>query len=151
MNKSTGVGFALGRTEPEGSDKVTDWFNAFSQFTLLRRAAEDAHTALTLKSEAILFVYRAYEWLKKELAVSWNDLGKAIDIPQSNLKTIKRMANDWDAASRHAVESGKKLRFEEEVLPGWVHGLLHGIVHTRCKLDPAFAACVERDGDPYPI
>jgi len=154
FKKTSTVASVLRSTESHDDKMVytiIDWFEAFSRLSLVRRAAEDAYMASILKSEAIFFTYRGFEWLRKALSVSWDDLGKAIDVPQTNIRYLKKIANDWEAAARHAAESGYKARFEEEVLPSWVYGLLHGIVHTRCKLEPEFATTIQKEGDPWPI
>lgn len=148
---SSTVGCRLGKAESEDSSEVIGWFQAFSQHSLLRRAAEDAHAALTIPSEAILFMYRGFEWLKKCLNVQWKELGEAVDIPQENVNYLKKIANDPDLAARHASESGQKVHFEQGVCSGWICGLLHGIVHARCKLDQTFAEKVKHLGDPWPI
>ena len=134
------------------TDVIIDWFNAFSRLTLIRRAADDAYMASVMGPEAIFFIYRGFEWLKKALKVSWDDLGSKIDVPQANIKWLKKAANnhDWPAA-RHAVESGHKGHLDEEILPTWVYGLVHGIIHARCRLDPKFAAQIEQQGDPWPL
>jgi hypothetical protein len=141
----------LKQAESENIDAVLDWFQAFSQHNLLRRAAEDAYNALTIPMEDILFMYRGFEWLKKCLKVSWKELGATIQVPQQNIITLKKMANNPDLATRHASESGKKLHFEQGVCAGWICGLLHGIVHARCQIDSTFAEKVKEFGDPWPI
>jgi len=117
-----------------------DWFRVFSQsqWAWLRRAAEDAHLALTMKYESAVFLYRAFEWLKKGLGVSWSKLGKAIDVPQGNIDEIKKIANQWDSGGRHAAPSGHKLYFDESHVPSWVHGIMHGIIRARATVDEDF-------------
>jgi len=147
------VNCVLRATELEDKDgEVADWFQAFSKYSLLRRAAEDAYMASILEQESIFFLYRGFEWLKKAVGnVSWNKLGDAIDIPQENIKYIKKTANDPDAAARHAAQSGFKSRFEGEVCSSWVCGLFHSIAHVRCDLDPDFNVKVKKNGNPWPI
>ena len=55
------------------TDSVYDWCRALCQHTILRRAADDAHLALTYPHEALVFVYRGLEWLKLGLKVTWKD------------------------------------------------------------------------------
>lgn len=147
------INCVLRATELEDNEgDVADWFLALSKHTLLRRAAEDAYMASILEAESIFFMYRGFEWLKKAVGnVSWNRLGDAIDIPQENIRYIKRTANDADVAARHAAQSGFKSRFEGDVCSSWVCGLLHGIAHVRCSLDSDFEAKVKEDGNPWPI
>jgi hypothetical protein len=45
------------------AEKVNDWFSAISKHTMLRRAADDAHLALSNLHEALVFTYRGLEWL----------------------------------------------------------------------------------------
>lgn len=151
ITDSSTVACQLKQAEPKDIGDVFDWFQAFSQHNLLRRAAEDAYNALTIPTEAIFFMYRGFEWLKKCLKVSWKELGAIIHVPQQNIDHLKKIANDPDLAARHASESGKKLRFEQGVCTGWICGLLHGIVHARCQIDSAYAKKVKKLGDPWPI
>ena len=147
------VNCALRATELEDTEgDVADWFIFFSKYPLLRRAAEDAYMASILESESIFFLYRGFEWLKKAVNdVSWNKLGDAIDVPQENIRYIKKTANDPNAAARHAAQSGFKSRFEGDVCSSWVCGLFHGIAHVRCNLDSDFDVKVKKDGNPWPI
>lgn len=147
---STVVCGLIGAMSKDPSE-IFDWFQAFSKYSLLRRAADDAYNALTIPSEAILFMYRGFEWLKKCLGVQWKEIGEAVNIPQENVNYLKKTANDPDLAARHASKSGLKVHFEQGVCTGWICGLLHGIVHARCKLDEPFAKKVEKLGDPWPI
>lgn len=150
--KTSYVGCGLIETKKTDLGAVYDWFQSFSNYNLLRRAAEDAYNALTIPSEAIFFLYRGFEWLKKCCDnVGWDKLGKEIDIPQVNIDEIKKIANDNDVAARHATKTGHKVRFEQGVCSGWVCGLLHGIVHARCKLDTDYKKKIEKLGDPWPI
>ena len=143
--------FSLGCVdELEKGDSVGDWFGAFSQHTWLRRAAEDIYTAVKIPAEETLFIFRAFEWLQKGLEVGWADLGSRVDIPQVNLKRLKKEANSWDAAARHAVVSGNKQRLGESA-PSWVNGTLHAIVHARAAVDPAYKEWLGEHDDPYPI
>jgi hypothetical protein len=57
----------LAEVSPEIIDSVRDWYQALCRHTFLRRAADDAHLALTLPLEAYLYVYRELEWLKEGL------------------------------------------------------------------------------------
>ena len=45
------------------AQRVNDWFAAISKHTILRRAADDAHLALSNPHEALVFTYRGLEWL----------------------------------------------------------------------------------------
>ena len=132
---------------------IGDWFHAFSQYKWgwLSRAAEDAHLALTMKYESAVFLYRAFEWLKKGLGVSWSKLGKAIDVPQHNIDYIKKVANQWDSGARHAAPSGHKLYFDESEIPSWVHGIMHGVIHARATVDEDFAQRLPTGEAAWPI
>jgi len=152
-NRLSTINCVLRAAESEEYDEeVPDWFNAFSKHTLLRRAAEDAHSAATIQQESIFFLYRGFEWLKKAVGnISWDKLGKAIDVPQANIDYIKKTANDPEAAARHAAATGFKSYFQGEVCSSWVCGLLHSIAHVRCSVDPSFDAKVKKTGNPWPI
>lgn len=142
---------SLKKIENDNIDEIIDWFNAFNKLSLIRRAAEDAYMALLTKREELFFIYRGFEWLKKALKLSWEHLGDALDIPQENIRVLKKMANNPDEAARHAAESGYKAYLGDETLPSWVAGLLHGVVHTRSKLDSDFLAHITEHGDPWPL
>lgn len=86
---------------------------------------------------------------KKGLDVGWTDLGDRIDLPQINLTRLKKRANNWDSAARHAVTSGKKTRFGEDL--SWVHGALHSIVHARASVDSEYKEWLDSNEDPFPI
>jgi len=47
----------------DATEAVYDWVIALSKHTMLRRAAADAHFALSHPPEAGAFVYRGFEWL----------------------------------------------------------------------------------------
>jgi predicted peroxiredoxin len=132
-------------------DEIIDWFNALSTQTLIRRAAEDAYMALIINREELFFIYRGFEWLKKAMKVSWDKLSETIDIPRESINSLKKIANNPEEAARHAAESGLKVYLDEEVLPDWVGGLLHGIVHARSKIDPDFLTYIQKHGDPWPL
>ena len=113
--------FALGSLDESESGKSTaDWFSSLTAHTWLRRAVEDIHTAIKLEQENVVFLFRAFEWLQKGLNVPWKDLGPCVDVPQVNLKRLKKEANNWNAGARHAVDSGKKIRFGEKELGSWI-------------------------------
>ena len=62
----------LGDTIPEGvADRVRDWYQCLCTHTVLRRATDDAHLALEHPTEAVLFVYRGLEWIKRGLAINF--------------------------------------------------------------------------------
>ena len=105
----------------------------------MRRAVEDAHLAATMKYESAVFLYRAFERLKRALGVSWSKLGKAIEVPQGNIDTIKKVANQWDRGARHAAPSGNKVYFDASDVPSWIHGIMHGVIHARATVDRDFA------------
>ena len=149
---STPFGVAFGLAEVEDSKAGTEvarWFGAFTQHVWLSRAAEDIHTALKLPAEDVLFVFRAFEWLQKGLDVSWANLGERIDVPQHNLTSLKKRANNWDTAVRHAVTSGRKTRFGDD--RSWVHGALHAIVHSFAYVDPEYKEWLDLNEDSFPI
>lgn len=94
---------------PASADRVNDWFAAISRHTILRRAAADAHLALSNPHEAVVFAYRGLEWLVVGRNISWDELAAEIGAPAASLRDLKKMAN-VDFGLRHATSTGIKAR-----------------------------------------
>jgi len=119
-------------------DGVYDWLTALVQHPMLRRAAADAHMALSTPHEAAGFVYRGFEWLIVGEGRRWEDLSVDTGIPHSQMRDFKKLAN-VDHGVRHASQSGKKLRADTLSYGSWVCALLEAIGATRSRLDPAYS------------
>lgn len=119
------------------TDDVYDWLRALCKHTMLRRAANDAHFALSFPHEAGTFVYRGLEWLVVGESRSWDDLGTDIGVSKAQVRNFKKLAN-VDHGVRHASRSGKKLRADMQNYATWVCGLIDAINATRSRLEPGY-------------
>jgi hypothetical protein len=122
---------------PEIMDSVRDWYQALCRHTFLRRAADDAHLALTLPHETYIYVYRGLEWLKEGLGISWEDVAADVGAPLADLREFKKMANH-ETGVRHASKSGEKLRTDLEGYGIAVCNLIDAIYGARKRLEPGF-------------
>jgi hypothetical protein len=118
---------------------VLDWYSALCQYTPLRRAADDAHLALSHPFETHLFVYRGLEWLKEGLGVSWEQIASDVGAPLKDLLEYKKMAN-YETGVRHASKSGQKLRADAEGNAIAVCNLLDAMWAARKRLEPGWNA-----------
>jgi len=116
---------------------IYDWFKALSSHTILRRAADDTHLALSNPCEALVFVYRGLEWLVFGMGGSWDDLARDLGVPTSDLKDLKKLAN-LDSGVRHATKTGLKLRADSDNYGTWVCALFEAINTARARLEPGF-------------
>lgn len=123
----------------EGMDisAVYDWLNALVLHTMLRRAAADAHLALSHPHEAGTFVYRGFEWLIVGEGRSWDDLASDIGVSKSEVRDFKKLAN-VDYGVRHASRSGQKLRADSQNYGTWICALIDAINATRARLEPGY-------------
>ena len=126
-----------GRQDEEDNTSVYDWIGAFTRHTMLRRAAADAHSALSHQHEAGMFVYRGLEWLVVGESRSWDDLAPDIGVSKEQIRRFKKLAN-VDYGVRHASRSGKKLRAEIGNYGTWVCGLIDAVNATRARLEPGY-------------
>jgi hypothetical protein len=118
---------------------VLDWCAALCRHKILRRAADDAHLALSHPHEAYVFVYRGLEWLKEGLGVDWNQLARDIGVPREDLREFKKMAN-YETGVRHASKSGQKLRADAEGSALAVCNLFDAIWAARKRVEPDWEA-----------
>jgi hypothetical protein len=118
-------------------ERVGDWYRSLCEHTVLRRAADDAHIALTYPHEALVFVYRGLEWLKEGLEIEWDELARDIGASTNELRELKKNANH-ETGVRHATKSGSKIRANAENYSSWVAALLHAINAARKRLDANF-------------
>ena len=123
--------------DPAAIARFHDWFTALTMHTALRRAAEDTHLALTHPHEALVYVYRGFEWLVVGLGIGWDDLSTMIDVPPAELRNLKKQAN-VDTGVRHANRDGMKVRADIYVSGTWVCCLIDAINGVRGNLEQGF-------------
>jgi hypothetical protein len=99
----------LGRMTEADTQVLYGWITALCIHTPLRRAAEDAHTALLNPHGALVFVYRGFEWLVEGMGFSWEDIAKELGGTKNDIRELKKTAN-VETGVRHASKSGTKLR-----------------------------------------
>ncbi len=127
----------LGRMAEADTDVLYGWIKALCIHTPLRRAAEDAHTALLNPHEALVFVYRGFEWLVEGMGFSWED--------KADIRELKKTAN-VETGVRHASKSGMKLRAIPENYGTWVAGLFDLINIARARVEPGYVSVAGKDG-----
>jgi len=121
----------------EAIDRTYDWCTTLCKHDPLRRAAEDAHLALSNPHEALVFVYRGLEWLKMSQKLSWKDLEDDLGVPISHLRELKKTANHQSGV-RHATDDSSKMRASAENYGTWVCAVFDAINAARARLDPTF-------------
>ncbi|HWN09779.1 MAG TPA: hypothetical protein VNO50_11015 [Pyrinomonadaceae bacterium] len=119
------------------SDAVQDWCRALCSHTVLRRAADDAHAALSNPHEALMYVYRGLEWLVEGLGIDWKELATDLGASVTELRELKKAAN-VDTGVRHATKSGIKMRADTRNYYSWICALFDGINRARARLEPGF-------------
>ncbi len=128
----------------EAAAKVNDWFEAFTKHTLLRRAADDAHAALSSPHEALTFAYRGLEWIVLGREISWDALAVEIGVTPRTLRELKKAAN-VDLGFRHATSTGIKARANLGVAGSAVALVFDAINACRAKLEPGFTAMTPKE------
>jgi hypothetical protein len=118
---------------------VLDWYPALCNCRPLRRAADDAHLALSHPLETHLFVYRGLEWLKEGLGLDWEQIAGDVGAPLKDLLEYKKMVN-YETGVRHASKSGQKLRADAEGNAIAVGNLFDAIWAARKRLEPGWNA-----------
>ena len=121
----------------EASDDFYDWLKTLCGNTMLRRAAADAHAALSHPHEAGIYVYRGLEWLVTSEGRSWEDLAADLGMSRSQVRDFKKLVN-VDYGVRHASRSGAKLRADAENAAIWVCALIDAINATRARIEPGY-------------
>lgn len=135
-NWFTQLDYPTSRPE-EASDSVYDWLGALTRHTMLRRAAADAHAALSQPHEAGTFVYRGFEWLVVGENRKWDQLASDIGVPSSAVRDFKKLVN-VNYGVRHASRSGEKLRADIDNYGTWVCALIDAINSTRARLEAGY-------------
>jgi hypothetical protein len=125
-------------TIPEAVIKrVTGWCQALSAHNVLRRAADDVHLALSHPHEALVYIYRGFEWLVVGQGMKWDDIAADCGVPAANIHELKKAAN-VDTGVRHATKSGRKLRAIRDNYGTWACGLFEAINAARERLEPNY-------------
>ena len=94
----------VSKADPAATD---DWVSALCRHTVLRRAADDAHLALSYPHEALIFVCRGFEWLVVGMNLSWDDLAKDVGVSVKEIRDLKKTAN-VDTGIRHAAKAASR-------------------------------------------
>jgi hypothetical protein len=141
----------------DAAGNVNDWFGAFTKHAMLRRAADDAHAALSSPHEALTFAYRALEWIVVGRGVSWDALATEIGAPVESLRELKKAAN-VDLGFRHATSTGVKARADLGTAGSAVALVFDAVNASRVRLEPGFkpmtptesAGAIIRTLSPFP-
>jgi hypothetical protein len=89
--------------QQKDSDVLYGWIRALCLHTPLRRAAEDAYTALLNPHEALVFVYRGMEWLVEGMGFTWEDMAKEIGANKNDIRDLKKLQTSRRASATHLV------------------------------------------------
>lgn len=116
-----------------------DWFGACSNNTMIRRSLDDLYNSLIYPKEAPIFIYRALEWIKEGMEISWDDIPRYLDLPQSEMKEFKKLLHDPEVAVRHGRKSGKKLRPDAALFGAWSANILEILNAIRKEAEPDFS------------
>jgi hypothetical protein len=135
-NWFTQTNLPTSKVEP-ASDGFYDWLKTLCGNTMLRRAASDAHAALSHQHEAGIYVYRGLEWLVTGERRSWDDLADDLGMSRSQVRDFKKLVN-VDYGVRHTSRSGAKLRADAESAAMWVCALIDAINATRARIEPGY-------------
>jgi hypothetical protein len=127
------------------TDVLYGWIRALCLHTFLRRAAEDAHTALLNPLEALVFVYRGLEWLVEGIGFTWDDIAKELGGTRNDIRELKKSAN-FETGVRHASKSGLKMRPDLRNYGSYVAGLFDIINAARAKVEPGYMTVAGKEG-----
>lgn len=140
-------------------DEFGSWFEFICENTPIRRALHDAIQAINNPVEAFVYIYRGFEWLRKGLKLSWNDIANDVGVSTKQIKVVGQIAND-ESGVRHASKSGVKQRASLETYGTWIAGLIDAIESARARIDKSYTASdskriaeklkVAMQYDPYP-
>ena len=140
-------------------EEFTSWFQFICENTSIRRALHDAVQAIKNPVEAFVYIYRGFEWLKKGLKLSWDEIASDVGVSTKHIKEVGRIANE-ESGVRHASKSGIKQRASLETYGTWIAGLIDAIESARARIDKGYTASdskriVEKlkvavQYDPYP-
>lgn len=120
-------------------DEFLSWFQFICQNTPIRRALYDVIQAIKNPVEAFVYIYRGFEWLKKGLNLSWNEIARDLGVTTKQIKAVGQIAND-ESGVRHASTSGVKQRASLETYGTWIAGLIDAIESARARIDKTYTA-----------
>lgn len=139
--------------------EFASWFRFICQSTPVRRALHDAVQAINNPVEAFVYIYRGFEWLKKGLNLSWDDIARDVGVTTRQIKAVGQIAND-ESGVRHASRTGGKQRASLATYSTWIAGLIDAIESARARVDKGYTASdskkiaeklkVAMQYDPYP-
>jgi hypothetical protein len=121
------------------------WIGALCSHTPLRRAAEDAQSALLNPHEALVFVYRGLEWIVEGMGFTWEDIAKELGGTKNDIRELKKTAN-FETGVRHASKSGLKMRADPHNYGTWVAALFDIINAARAKVEPGYVSVAGKEG-----
>lgn len=127
-------------TKDESSDivdRIYGWYLILCQHSMIRRAADDAHNALTNPYESLVFVYRGLEWLKIGQGIKWEVIANDTGVAMKEIRGLKKTAN-YETGVRHATKDATKMRASAENYGTWVCGLIDAINSARARVEPEF-------------
>ena len=75
-------------------DEFGSWFEFICENTPIRRTLHDAVQAINNPVEAFVYIYRGFEWLRKGLKLSWNDIANDVGVSAKQIKVVGQIAND---------------------------------------------------------
>ncbi|MDA4848615.1 hypothetical protein [Hoeflea poritis] len=140
-------------------NEFASWFQFICENIPVRRALHDAVQAINNPVEAFVYIYRGFEWLKKGLNLSWDEIAGDIGVTTKQIKAVGQIAND-ESGVRHASRSGEKQRASLETYSTWIAGLIDAIESARARVDKSYTASdskqiaeklkVAIQYDPYP-
>lgn len=119
------------------NDEFAGWLKFICENTPFRRALHDAVQALKDPVEAFVYIYRGFEWLKKGLSLSWDDIASDVGVTKKQIKVLGQIAND-ESGVRHASKSGDKQRASLETYSTWIAGLIDAIESARGRIDDTY-------------
>jgi len=135
----------VGRMPEADTDVLYGWIRALCIHTPLRRAAEDAHTALLNPHEALVYVYRGLEWLVEGMGFTWEGIAMELGGTKNDIREMKKTAN-FETGVRHASKSGLKMRANPHNYGTWVAGLFDIINAARAKVEPGYVSVAGKEG-----
>lgn len=140
-------------------DEFASWFRFICENTPIRRALHDAVQAIKNPVEAFVYIYRGFEWLKRGLNLSWDEIASDVGVTTRQIKEVGRIANE-ESGVRHASRSGVKQRASLETYGTWIAGLIDAIESARGRIDTNYTVSeseriaeklkIAVQYDPYP-
>lgn len=89
--------------------------------------------------EAFVYIYRGFEWLKKGMGLSWQQIANDVGVSKKKIEEVGRIANN-ETGVRHASQSGTKQRASLETYSTWMAGLIDAVESARARVDSSYTA-----------